>query len=99
MKDKLALVYYLKSLTQKESLKTIKILSKNQLQWIMEIIYNVSQGVCPVSDSNKKVLSKHKLTIRRLVAKGATQNQRKDVLQKLRPLLFIFLDSYLQYVS
>jgi hypothetical protein len=45
----------------------LKIMTNEQLQAIIEIIYNVVQGVCTISEANKSILSKHKHLIRRLI--------------------------------
>ena len=42
----------------------LKIMTKEQLQAIIEIICNVVQGVCIISEANKSILSKHKHLIR-----------------------------------
>lgn len=99
MKRKLYLVQFLLNTQTQQIPKIIKILSKDQLQWIIEIIYNVVHEVCPVSDGDKKLLSKKKSVIRHLLSKQLTRYQRKEILQKLKLQLPIFLRSYLQYVS
>ena len=50
----------------------LKIMTKEQLQTIIEIICNVVQGVCTISEANKSILSKHKHLIRRLITKRST---------------------------
>lgn len=77
----------------------LKILTKEQLQAIIEIIYNVVQGVSPISESNKSILNKNKNLIRRLVAKRSTLSQRKKIVLKLRNILPIFFRAYINYVS
>lgn len=42
----------------------LKIMTKEQLQAIIEIMYNVVQGVCTISEANTSILSKHKHLIR-----------------------------------
>ena len=77
----------------------LKIITKEQLQTIIEIIYNVVQGVCPISEGNTNIITKSKNFIRRLVAKRSTLSQRKKLLLKLRNILPIFLQAYISYVS
>lgn len=99
MKDKIHFAQFLLTVNQKEMRQIIKFLSKEKLQWVIEILYNVVQGVCPITDLDKKLLSKKKSIIRQLFSKQITLNRRKLLLVKLSPLLPIFLKICLKYVS
>lgn len=92
-------ILFLIDAPRQQLMSILKILTKEQLQAIIEIIYNVVQGVSPISESNKSILNKNKNLIRRLVAKRSTLSQRKKIVLKLRNILPIFFRSYINYVS
>lgn len=99
MNDKKTFIKFLQDIPKQQLVCFLKIITKEQLQAIIEIIYNVVQGVCPISVANKSVLSKHKNLIRALVSKRTTLSERKRLLLKLRNILQIFLKAYIEYVS
>lgn len=69
----------------------LKTLTKNQLQVILEILYNVIKGVCPISEKNKTALMQRKRLIREALRPGLTLNQRRRQLQKLKKRISYFL--------
>lgn len=99
MSNKTNLVQFLIDISNNQMIQVIKILTKVQLQEIIEIIYNVVQGVCSVSDSDKILLNKHKQFIRKILLKQTTLQHKKLLRLKIRKILPIFLKAYLQYVS
>lgn len=99
MNDKKTFIKFLLDIPKQQLVCFLNIITKEQLQAIIEIIYNVVQGVCPIPVANKSVLSKHKNLIRALVSKRITLSERKRLLLKLRNILQIFLKAYIEYVS
>lgn len=97
--EKQHLILFLMHMSRHQLLHVLRILTKEQLRAIIEIIYNVVQGTCPVSEANKNILLKHKNLIRRLVVKRLTLSQRKRLLLKIRNILPIFFQAYIHYVS
>jgi len=78
MKDKKAFIIFLNDASDQQLSYILKILTKEQLQAIIEIIYNVLHGVCTISEANKSILTKHKRLIRRLVAKRSTLTRERN---------------------
>lgn len=99
MNDKKTFIKFLLDIPKQQLVWFLKMITKEQLQAIIEIIYNVVQGVCPIPATNKSVLSKHKNLIRALVSKRTTLSERKRLLLKLRYILQIVLKAYIEYVS
>jgi len=99
MKDKKAFIIFLNDTSDQQLSRILKLLTKEQLQAIIEIIYNVAQGVCAISEANKSILTNHKRLIRRLIAKKSTLTERKKLLFKSRKILPIFFQAYINYVS
>lgn len=77
----------------------LKTLTTNQLQVILEILYNVIKGVCPISKKNKTALMQRKRLIREVLRPDLTLNQRRRQLQKLKKELPIFLEACIHYGS
>jgi hypothetical protein len=69
----------------------LKTLTDTQLKALLEAIYNVLKGTCPINDKDKKKLNRHKNVIRRLVSSTLTQKQRQRVLIKYRYILSTLL--------
>lgn len=87
----LALLHLLAETTDTQRLAIIKTFSPSQIRVVLEAIYNVLRGTCPVSDKARKALYHQRVTIRRLVSKDLSSQQRQRLLirhSKLLPLLF-----------
>ena len=69
----------------------IRTLSELQLRAILEAVYNVLKGTCPIKGKDKKKLAKYKSVIRRLVSKDLTRLQQRRLLTKHRTLLPLVL--------
>ena len=69
----------------------LKTLNPSQLRALLEAIYNVLRGTCPVDDTLKKKLYRHKRVIRRLVSKELTRRQQQHLLVKHNVLLPLLL--------
>ena len=68
----------------------LKSLTETQLKAVLEAIYNVLFGMCPIQDKDKKKLKSESTIIRRMVSKDITLQQQRRLLKKhsrLLPLL------------
>ena len=99
MKDNIYLVQFLLNAIPQQIPQIIKIMNKEQLQWIIEIIYSVVQGVCPISEADKSLLVKKKHLIRKLVSKEVARQQRKLYLLKINRVIPVFLKAYLRCLA
>ena len=93
------MVHFLLNLSPIQRVKVIKVLGKTQITFLLEIIYNVMEGVCPISESDKIVIGKRKNLIRRLISTKVGVGQRKSILVRLDKYLPLFLKAYVQYVT
>jgi len=75
----------------------LRTLTSNQLQVIVEIVFNVVKGTIPISDENKTTLMKRKRLIRGVLLKRISQQQRIYQLKKIRKLLPIIFQAFLTY--
>ncbi len=66
-------------------------LSTQQLRAILEAIYNVLKGTCPLNDKDKKLLYDYRTVIRRLVSKCLSRKQQQRLLNKYQDILPVLL--------
>ena len=97
--DRICFVQFLMKATQQQQLCILKTLSKPQLQCILEIIFNVMQGVVSLTEHDKAQLKRRKRFIRVVIATRVTLNQRRKRLLQIKNILTVFLKAYLNYVS
>jgi len=75
----------------------IQTLSDEQLQLLIEIIYNVANDVIVISKSDENLLRRYKLGIRRTLVEGISRKQRRQRLLLISQLLPIFIKHYLKW--
>jgi hypothetical protein len=95
--DRKSFVHFLLICSPQQFKCTLKTLTKNQLQVIVEIIFNVMKGICPISDKNKTKQYKRKRLIREVILPKLTPEQRKRRLKKHKRVLPIFLEACLKH--
>lgn len=79
------------NLKPKQRLALLKTLDTSTVQCICECIYNVLNGVVPLSTIQKKGLEKHKTTLRSLIKKYPVQKKKKILVQKGNAFLPLIL--------
>lgn len=83
----LTLLEFLAYSTIEQRKVLIKALTEEQLKVVLEAIYNVLFGTCPIEKALKKKLSSNKTVIRRMVSKDLTPKQQQRLLKKHSDLL------------
>lgn len=95
----LALFKLLIDTTEAQRLAIVKTLHSGQIKAVLEAIYNVLRGTCPVSDKVKKKLYQQRGIIRRLVSKELTSKQQHRLLVKHREVLPLLLKPVVHYLT
>ena len=95
----LALYQLLVDTTEAQRFAIVKTLSPGQIRAVLEAIYNVLRGTCPVSDKVRKTLYHQRRTIRRLVSKDLTAQQRQRLLVRHAALLPLLLKPVVQFFT
>ena len=95
----LALFRLLIDTTEAQRLAVVKTLNPGQIKAVVEAIYNVLKGTCPVSDKVKKTLYQQRRIIRRLVSKELTRQQQHRLLVKHRKVLPLLLKPVVHYLT
>lgn len=75
----------------------VQTLTDEQLKLVMEIIYNVANDVIEIPKSDKTLLSRYKLGIRRTLVNGISKRKRRHRLVLVSKLLPIFIRNYLKW--
>lgn len=95
----LALFRLLVETTEAQRLAILKTSTPSQIRSLLEAIYNVLKGTCPISDKAKKKLYRQRTTIRRLVSKDLTLQQRQRLLVRHATLLPLLLKNVVDIFS
>ena len=85
--------------TKSQRFAIIKTLHPRQIRAVLEAVYNVLRGTCPVSDKVKRKLFQHRQILRRLVSKGLSPQQKHRLLVKHRETLPLLLKPVVDYLS
>ena len=91
----LRLLVSIKPLQRKAILQT---LSDQQVQAVIQIIYNILEGNCSLPEKDKKKLKRYKAIIRQLVFKGMRMKQRKRLLVKYHFVIAALLKPILHQI-
>lgn len=76
----------------KERVALLKIVGDKEIHCLCECIYNTLKGKVPLTQTQKKGLSRHKVTLRRIVKpKESIHKKRKLLVQKGGSLLPLIL--------
>lgn len=72
----------------------LKSSTDEQLKLLIEIIYNIAMDNIPISDEDKRQLSKYKLGIRKVLAHEISRTQRRQRLIAVSSVFSIFIKYY-----
>lgn len=92
-------VSFLSKISDKQRQVLLLHLTRNQLQFVVEIVYNIAQGNIPVTNSEKTRLLRRKDDIRKVLTSELTRKQRTKRLLKISKLLPFVIDIYLNHES
>ena len=84
--------------SDKQRLAILKTVSDSQLRSLLEAIYNVLKGNCPIGETTKRGLSRYKKVLRRLVSKEFSLNQKRRLLIKHHRILPLILKPVTRYL-
>lgn len=96
---KKALCIFILSCPKHQVAYILKTITKDQLQIILEILYNIINGVLAISNEDKQKFQKHKTILRKLISSDLKWTSRKKLLWKIRHVVPIILQSYLNHVK
>jgi hypothetical protein len=99
IKKYLPLFQLLTEISEVQRLSILNTLTDQQVHAILEAIYNVLKGVCPMKYQDKKTLSEYKWIIRRLVSSELSTKQRKRMLKKYQAIIPILLKPVVKALS
>lgn len=94
----LTLFRFLVDTTEAQPLAIVKLLDTGQIRGVLEAIYNVLRGTCPIRDKVKKSLYQKKKLTRRLVSKELSCHQQ-CLLVKDREVFPLLLKPVVDYLS
>lgn len=92
-------VSFLSQISEEQRKAVLLHLTRKQLQFLIEIIYNIARGNIEVTTSEKSRLSKHKVNIRKLLKVDLSRGQRTKRLLQINAILPFFIGIYLKHES
>lgn len=85
------------TLTTSQQTLLVKNLNDDQLKSMVEIVYNILQGVCSISKFEKENLRTYKSSLRALTSKRIPRGKRRRLLLKTKSIIPILIKVYLRY--
>lgn len=77
----------------------INTVSDEQLSVLIEAVYNVLQGVCPLSNKDKNNLSKNKKILRKFTDPKLSKRLKSTILRKIHHLIPVLLQPVIRYIT
>lgn len=77
----------------------LKSITKEQLQIILEILYNISNEIVMIPTEDQRKLKKYKINARKLLSSDLKWTSRRRLLWKIRLVVPFILQNYLKYVK
>ena len=96
VKSQLPFIRFLKTSSKVQRNYLIESSTREQLQAIIDILYNILIGNCSIGINIKNKISKYKSIMRQNVDKKLSRKKRKVLFKKLNPLLPLFLTEALK---
>lgn len=84
---------------QQQQKALLMAITDKQLKLLIEILYNVAMDTVPISDGDKKKLSKYKLDIRKTLADGLSTTLRRRRLIAISGVLPVFIKNYSRWLE
>lgn len=83
------LLFLVDSTVNKSQIKCIfKNINKNQLSILIEVIYNILQGVVPIPTQDMKFIQNHKNKLRKIVDRSISLSNKKKLLSRyIKPII------------
>lgn len=90
---------FLASSRKQQVMYILKTLSKDQLRIILEIFYNITNGIISISTKDKIKISKYKSIVRKILGSDLKWGSRKKLLWKIKHLVPIIILNYSKHVQ
>ena len=90
---------FVASCSEEQRKVIIQTTTENQLQLLVEIIFNLIRGVIPIQANTKKLLQQNKVNVRKVVELAVSQNLRRKRLAKINNEIPVIIQAYLKYES
>lgn len=88
---------FVSSCSKEQRYAVLKCLNEAQLKILVEIIYNITKSVIPVSKRDKKLLRKYMHSIRRLILPALNLKSRQSILIKLEEIIPKVISLFFKY--
>lgn len=93
---------FLRLLTTTHKIQRVHMLqtiSNNQFNILVEIVYNILHGICPLTKDEEVKLKKYKTLLRKLKEKKLAKRIKKNILLQIQQIVPTLLSSVQRYFS
>lgn len=94
-----AFCWFLLSGSKGQVLHILKSITKEQMQIILEIVFNIVHNTLTISTKDRTEMGKYKNLVRKILTPNINWTLRKTLLWKIRSLLPIIAKNYLSHVK
>lgn len=84
---------------KKQRIQLLHTISGSQLDVLVETVYNILNGVCPLTKTEEQSLKKHKTLLRKVVDKKLSNRIKQKIFLRIQRIIPTFLSSVLRYLS
>lgn len=99
VKAQSAFLELLATSSKQQATALIKSMNKDQIKTICELLINVRYGNIPLTNKDKKKLSRKRNIIRELTSKTTTQKVRKQVIEREANLVIVIIKVILPHIK
>lgn len=94
-----AFCWFLLSGSKGQVMHILKNITKEQMQIILEIVYNIVHNTLTISAKDRNKMGKYKNLVRKILIPNINWSLRKTLLWKIRSLLPIITKNYISHVK
>jgi hypothetical protein len=77
----------------------LQTISNDQFNILVEIVYNILHGICPLNKDEEVKIKKYKTLLRKLIEKNLPKRVKKNILLQIQQIVPTLLSSVQRYFS
>lgn len=98
LKDHLDFLRLLASTHRSQRLQLLHTIDNGQFDILIEVVYNILQGVCSLTKDEEEKLKKHKLLLRKLIERKKAKRVKKQILIRIQALIPTLISAVNRYL-
>lgn len=98
LKDHLDFLRLLASTHMSQRLQLLHTIDNGQFDILIEVVYNILQGVCSLTKDEEEKLKKHKLLLRKLIERKKAKRVKKQILIRIQAFIPTLISAVNRYL-